>query len=85
MRSLPSAAHVGKLAVSPASARLLPEIDGFFTERWLADFLCVPLPTMKAWRRAGRGPRFFRVGRGVRYLHTDVEAWLLNRVGGGAP
>lgn len=42
----------------------------------LAAFLGVPKGTLANWRYHGRGPAGFRVGRHVRYLRTDVEAWI---------
>jgi predicted DNA-binding transcriptional regulator AlpA len=38
--------------------------------------LKVPLETVRSWRYTGRGPRFFKVGRSVRYRPEDVERWL---------
>jgi len=42
----------------------------------LADYLGIPLATVYNWRAHGRGPRGYRVGRGVRYRLGDVEEWL---------
>lgn len=28
------------------------------------------------WRYLGRGPRFVKVGRSVRYRRQDIDAWL---------
>lgn len=35
-------------------------------------------PTLRAWRHRGQGPKSFTLGTGsmVRYLRSDVEAWL---------
>ena len=35
--------------------------------------------TLATWRVLGRGPRFIRVGRSIRYRSEDVEAWLSDR------
>jgi hypothetical protein len=32
--------------------------------------------TLEAWRARGFGPRFIRVGQGVRYRWSDIDAWL---------
>jgi hypothetical protein len=32
--------------------------------------------TLRGWRRAGKGPAFFRVGRSIRYSTRDLDAWL---------
>jgi predicted DNA-binding transcriptional regulator AlpA len=42
----------------------------------VAEMLRIPRATLAAWRYRGRGPRWLRVGRHVRYLERDVEAWL---------
>ena len=40
--------------------------------------------TLEYYRSRGLGPAFERVGRRVRYLRKDVEAWVLQREGGGS-
>jgi predicted DNA-binding transcriptional regulator AlpA len=32
--------------------------------------------TLEAFRLTGRGPRFLKLGRSVRYSVEDLEAWL---------
>ncbi|VXC38731.1 Predicted transcriptional regulator [Arthrobacter sp. 9AX] len=32
--------------------------------------------SLAQWRYQGIGPRFVKVGRGVRYRQTDVDGWL---------
>ena len=39
-----------------------------------AEFLRVPVATLRYWRHLGIGPRSFRVGRHVRYWHTEVQS-----------
>ena len=41
----------------------------------LADVLGVPRSTIAGWRVEGKGPRFIRVGKHVRYAVDDVVAW----------
>jgi hypothetical protein len=43
---------------------------------WLAERLGVPLKTLAVWRSQGKGPRYVRVGKHVRYDPRDVEAWI---------
>ena len=31
---------------------------------------------LRAWRRSGKGPRFLRYGRAVRYLARDIEKFI---------
>lgn len=42
----------------------------------VAEYLQVPVSTVRGWRVTGRGPRAVAVGRHVRYRRSDVEAWL---------
>ena len=32
--------------------------------------------TLRKLRLTGRGPKFLKLGRSVRYRETDIEAWL---------
>jgi hypothetical protein len=58
-----------------ASARL--------TEREAAARLGVSEHTLRAWRVAGRGPAYYRIGAGprprVRYTAADLDAWVASR------
>jgi excisionase family DNA binding protein len=49
-----------------------------------AGYLGVPVLTLTAWRAKRIGPRFYRVGRHVRYRLADLEVWL-EQTGSGAP
>ena len=42
------------------------------TERHVAEQLGLSVATLRAWRHRGKGPRFLRLGRSVRYLPSDV-------------
>lgn len=35
--------------------------------------------TLNTWRTLGRGPKFVRVGRLIRYRVSDLDAWLQSR------
>ena len=41
-----------------------------------AQFLRVPVNTLRYWRQLGCGPRSFKIGRHVRYWRTDLILWL---------
>jgi predicted site-specific integrase-resolvase len=43
----------------------------------LARRLEVHPVTLATWRTEGKGPRFVRVGRRVRYRMSDIERWLV--------
>jgi predicted DNA-binding transcriptional regulator AlpA len=46
------------------------------SESALATQLDISQAALRKWRSQGKGPRFVRLGRCVRYLVADVEAWL---------
>lgn len=46
------------------------------TERQVAEQLGLSVATLRAWRHRGKGPRFLRLGRSVRYLPSDVEEFV---------
>jgi len=59
----------------PPSAPTRPEVD-MMTERQVAEHLNMSVGSLRKWRRLRTGPRFVRIGRGLRYRRRDVEAWL---------
>lgn len=44
-----------------------------------ADLLKIAQVTARKWRLSGKGPPFVKVGANVRYLRSDIEAWLAAR------
>ena len=42
----------------------------------IARLLGVEEETLGVWRRRGYGPRWYRIGRKVRYAEADVRAWM---------
>ena len=58
-------------AASPTATRHQPPLD----DAGAAEVLgCAPR-TLANWRSAGRGPRFFRVGRLIRYRLEDLLSY----------
>jgi predicted DNA-binding transcriptional regulator AlpA len=52
----------------------------FINEKELADYLNMAAGSLALIRKAGLGPRCFRIGlRQIGYRPADVEAWLLAR------
>jgi len=45
-----------------------------------AIYLNVKPATLEMWRWNGRGPRFVKIGRSVRYRQSDLDAFLAERV-----
>ncbi len=50
------------------------------TERELALILKLSTATLRAWRYLGKGPRFVRYGRIVRYLQSDVDIFIRENI-----
>lgn len=42
----------------------------------VAKYLSIPVRTLAIWRQQGKGPKFYKIGRHVRYSWTDIEAWI---------
>lgn len=47
----------------------------WLSRKELAERLGVPEQTVSYWAKTGRGPRYARFGRHVRYRLSDIEAW----------
>ena len=47
-----------------------------FTEEKVAQILSCTKSALRRWRREGRGPRFVKIGRLVRYRQEDVEDFI---------
>ena len=54
----------------------MSETTRALTEREVADLLGLSVATLRAWRHRGKGPRFLRLGRSVRYLPADVADFV---------
>lgn len=46
------------------------------TEQEAATRLGLTRATLRAWRHRGAGPPFLRLGRAIRYLASDIDAFL---------
>jgi predicted DNA-binding transcriptional regulator AlpA len=53
--------------------------DRFLNAEETAELLATSTATLNFWRVCGRGPRFFRHGRSIRYLLSDVTSWATAR------
>lgn len=45
-----------------------------------ADAIGTARQTLAKWRCEGRGPKYVRVGRNIRYRPADVHQWLAEQV-----
>lgn len=61
--------------LSPVSSSLL---DSLIEPCTLAARLGTTERSLSEWRITGRGPKFIRVGRRVRYRPEAVDNWLLS-------
>lgn len=41
-----------------------------------AQYIAYTTAALRKWRAEGRGPAYVRHGRSVRYLRSDLDAWL---------
>jgi excisionase family DNA binding protein len=46
------------------------------TTEQAAEYLQLSPKQLVQWRYFGRGPRFLKAGRAVRYRLSDLDAWL---------
>lgn len=51
------------------------------TEAEVSQLLCVSKAALRRWRREGRGPRFGKLERCVRYLVSDLRQFVEERLG----
>lgn len=58
----------------------IPELCNLLTQRDLARRWRVSPRTIERWRVLGRGPRFCRIGRQIRYRLCDVCAYETERL-----
>ena len=42
----------------------------------VSELTRIPLPTLRFYRHAGKGPRSFKLGNRIVYKRADVEAWI---------
>ena len=63
---------VGLLAAPDKVGRPEP---AFWSSQETADFLGVPLSTLRYWQWQRTGPRSYRIGRSRKYKPGDVRAW----------
>ena len=55
----------------------------FRDEHATAAYLAISVETLRHWRSQGRGPRFRKIGRCVRYHEADLEAFIQAAPEGG--
>jgi predicted DNA-binding transcriptional regulator AlpA len=61
----------------------LPTKPRFESDVIVSDIYNLNLKTLRNWRTQGKGPRFYKLGRSVRYDLRDVEEWFAAQPKGG--
>ncbi len=51
----------------------------YLNNRETAEYLCVSESFLNKTRHFGTGPRFYRVGRAIRYAVEDLDNWMAER------
>jgi len=55
------------------------ELSELLTPEQASDLLKISSGTLSNWRVQGRGPRFVRAGRRIRYTKNDLAAYVAAR------
>jgi excisionase family DNA binding protein len=50
--------------------------EQYLSTEQVADWLNVPVSTVRYWRSLGRGPESITFGKSVRYARSAVEQWI---------
>jgi excisionase family DNA binding protein len=45
-----------------------------------SEYLGVSQAALRAWKRDGKGPTFFRAGKLLRFRKCDLDAWIETRL-----
>jgi len=53
----------------------------YLTTKQAAHYLGLSPRTLEKMRTKGIGPKYYRVGRGVRYLVRDLDEWAIANMG----
>jgi excisionase family DNA binding protein len=69
----------------PTTQQVASALSELISSDEAAEYLGITRKTMEVWRSTKRYPiPYIKVGRLVRYRKSDLEAFLLSRVHGGA-
>jgi predicted DNA-binding transcriptional regulator AlpA len=61
--------------LKPTKVHMLQPGDRFLSAEEAAGILGTTVNTLSYYRAVGSGPRFYKFGRSVRYLLSDLAAW----------
>jgi predicted DNA-binding transcriptional regulator AlpA len=51
-------------------------------QKRVASLLGISTRTLERYRVSGTGPRYVKLGKLVRYLKTDIDAWIQQNLSG---
>lgn len=51
-------------------------------QKRVASLLGISTRTLERYRVSGTGPRYVKLGKLVRYLKTDIDAWIEQNISG---
>jgi excisionase family DNA binding protein len=49
----------------------------FFNDIEAAEVLGLSVETLRRWRLERKGPKYYKLGRNVRYLYSDLAAYAM--------
>jgi len=58
--------------------------QNMLNEKQVAIIIGLTVHSLRAWRLNGRGPRYCKIGRAVRYRIEDVQRFIESRLINGA-
>lgn len=73
------AGHRAHLRSMETTHSTLSGLEPLLSIEELAEYLDVPVTTIRDWRTDGKGPCAIKVGGRVRFATSDVLAWLLRQ------
>ena len=53
-------------------------MDNLINKKQLAELLNISVKTLDLWVSKGKGPRYLKIGRMVRFTKADVENFIQN-------
>ncbi|MBU3887215.1 AlpA family transcriptional regulator [Methylosinus sp. KRF6] len=53
-----------------------PKSRPLLTEQQAAEYLNLAVRTLQQWRVQGKGPKFIKLSRAVRYRQSDLEDYI---------
>jgi predicted DNA-binding transcriptional regulator AlpA len=54
--------------------------DSAMDYRATASYIGCSIAALRQWKRLGKGPSYYKIGKLVRYRQNDVDSWLAKRL-----